>query len=369
MCVRVYANVSHYDACQEKNIFRQIFGMISKRFIKLTAPVLMIVALYLLGPKPATPVYDMTLPAVPAEAVALEQYVAANEAAHKVRPNNEARVVWNDSTRKKTPYAVVYLHGFTASQMEGDPVHKRFAKALGCNLYLARLADHGLDTTDALINMTPDRLWASAKQALAIGKQLGDKVILVSCSTGSTLALKLAAEFPQDVDALINLSPNIAINNGAAFLLNGPWGLYIARAVMGGKYSGSEEAAPTERSQYWYTLYRLEGAVQLEELIETTMLPETFEKIHQPSLTLYYYKNEKEQDPEVKVSAMLEMNEELATPDSLKQAVAIPEAGVHVIASGLRSEAVDKVYNTMLTFAHDKLGINQSEWSVSMNAN
>jgi pimeloyl-ACP methyl ester carboxylesterase len=331
--------------------------MISKRFIKLTAPVLIIVALYFLGPAPATPVYEPTLPTVPTEATALEQYVTANEAAHKLRPNNEARIVWNDSTHKKTPYAVVYLHGFTASQMEGDPVHKRFARTMGCNLYLARLADHGLDTTDALINMTPDRLWASAKQALAIGKQLGDKVILVGCSTGSTLALKLAAEFPQDVQALIHLSPNIAINNDAAFLLNGPWGLYIARAVMGGEYSESPGPVPAARAQYWYTRYRLEGAVQLEELIETTMTPETFEKVHQPSLTLYYYKNEQEQDPEVKVSAMLEMNAQLGTPDNLKETVAIPDAGAHVIASGLRSKAVDKVYDIMVEFAHEKLGM------------
>lgn len=331
--------------------------MISKRFIRITAPVLMLVALYFLGPSPATPVYDTSLPTVPADAAALDRYVAANEAAHKLRPNNEARIVWNDSTHGRTPYAVVYLHGFTASQMEGDPVHKRFARAMGCNLYLARLADHGLDSTDALINMTPDRLWTSAKQALAIGKQLGDKVILVSCSTGGTLALKLAAEFPQDVDALINLSPNIAINNGAAFILNDPWGLYIARAVMGSKYSESPAPVPAERAQYWYTKYRLEGAVQLEELIETTMKPETFEKIHQPSLTLYYYKNEQEQDPEVKVSAMLEMNAQLATPDKLKETVAIPDAGVHVIASGLRSKAVDEVYVAMVTFARRKLGM------------
>lgn len=329
--------------------------MISKRFIRITAPVLMIVALYFLGPSPATPVYDVTLPSVPADAAALDRYVAANEAAHKLRPNNEARIVWNDSTHNKTPYAVVYLHGFTASQMEGDPVHKRFARTMGCNLYLARLADHGLDSTDALIRMTPDRLWASAKEALAIGKQLGDKVILVSCSTGSTLALKLAAEFPQDVHALINLSPNIAINNGAAFILNDPWGLYIARAVFGSKYSEAPAPVPAERAQYWDTKYRLEGAVQLEELIETTMTRETFEKIHQPSLTLYYYKNEQEQDPEVKVSAMLEMNAQLATPDNLKETVAIPEAGVHVIASGLRSKAVDKVYDLMVAFAQQKL--------------
>ncbi|MDZ7648638.1 MAG: alpha/beta fold hydrolase [Cytophagales bacterium] len=73
---------------------------------------------------------------------------------------------------------------------------------------------------------TADRIWEGAKQALAIGKQLGNKVILVSTSTGGTLALILAAEYPDDVHALINMSPNIAINDPAAFLLNDSAGDY-----------------------------------------------------------------------------------------------------------------------------------------------
>ena len=42
----------------------------------------------------------------------------------------------NDSLKEKTEYAVVYLHGFSASQEEGDPVHYDFAKKFGCNLFL-----------------------------------------------------------------------------------------------------------------------------------------------------------------------------------------------------------------------------------------
>ena len=45
-------------------------------------------------------------------------------------------------------------------------------------------AEHGIDTVDALINLTADEYWESAKQALAIGKQLGKKVILMGTSTG-----------------------------------------------------------------------------------------------------------------------------------------------------------------------------------------
>ena len=35
--------------------------------------------------------------------------------------------------------SVVYLHGFSASQEEGDPVHYDFAQKFGCNLFLAAL--------------------------------------------------------------------------------------------------------------------------------------------------------------------------------------------------------------------------------------
>jgi len=327
--------------------------MISKRFIKITFPIVLLAGLYFMGPQPDKPIFDSTPYTVPTGVKELENYVADNEAQHLIKINNEARIVWNDSTKQKTEYAVVYLHGFSASQIEGDPVHRRFAKDFGCNLYLSRLADHGVDTTETLLLFTADRLWESAKQALAIGKQLGNKVILVSTSTGGTLALMLAAQYPDDVFALINMSPNIAINDPAAFLLNDPWGLQIARLVLGGKYriTGASE----EHAKFWNKKYRLESLVQLEELIEETMTTETFQKVKQPSLTLYYYKNEKEQDPEVKVSAMLTMNEQLATPAELKEAIAFPNAGVHVIGCSMTSKDVEGVYGAIKNFAIEKL--------------
>ena len=55
------------------------------------------------------------------------------------------------------------------------------------------------------------------------------------------------------------------------------------------------------------------------------MNTETFSKVKCPTLTLYYYKNEQEQDPVVKVSAMMDMNSQLSTPDSLKVMVPILE--------------------------------------------
>lgn len=327
--------------------------MNNKKLIRLTFPVLAIVAIYFMGSVPENPEYDLTFPTVPDEPLLLESYIGGKENQHLVKPDNEARIIWNDDSKRQTEYAVVYLHGFSASQKEGDPVHVRFARDFGCNLYLARLADHGIDTTESLLYHTADRAWNSAKEALAIGNAIGQKVIIMSTSTGGTLALKLAAEFPGKVHALINLSPNIEINNPAAFLLNDPWGLLIARLVMGGKYRVT--SADEEESKYWNKKYRLESLVELQELIETTMTKKTFQKITHPSLTLYYYKNEKEQDPEVRVSAMIDMHRSLATPDDLKVHKAIPGAGAHVIGSSLTSRGVETVYNEIRNFAITRL--------------
>jgi esterase/lipase len=313
------------------------------RFLKRLLIVLVVLTIvYFLGPHPSKPVYSEQLPEIPASSVALENYIRQQESEHKLKPDNEARIVWaNDSLKQKTAYAIVYLHGFSACQEEGNPVHRNIAKEFGCNLYLSRLSQHGIDTSDALYNMTAENLWESAKQAYAIGKQLGKKVILMGTSTGGTLALQLAAAYPE-IAGLVLYSPNIAINDPNAWLLNDPWGLQIARLVKKSKFNTAGHDEPVYR-QYWNYQYRLEATVQLEELLETTMNKETFEKVKQPVLTLCYYKDEQHQDPVVKVSAMRTMMEELGTPKEQKKMVPIPDAGTHVLASPIQSKDIVSV--------------------------
>jgi len=307
-----------------------------RNIIFLTIVLLLI---YILGPHPSTPKYDKTLLDVPADAIALQQYVAAKESAHKLKPDNEARIVWaNDSLKQKTEYAIVYLHGFSASQEEGNPVHRNIAKQFGCNLYLARLAEHGIDTTDVLVNFTADKLWESSKEAYSIGKQLGNKVILMGTSTGATEALQLAAEYP-DVAGIILLSPNIAINDPNAWLLNNHWGLQIAQLVKQSKFNTIPNASAAYK-KYWNDVYRLEATVELEELLETTMNENTFSKIKQPALVLYYYRDEKNQDKVVKVSAIKEMFTQLGTADDKKKIIAVPNAGDHVLGSPIVSHDI-----------------------------
>jgi pimeloyl-ACP methyl ester carboxylesterase len=328
-----------------------------KRIIIILLVVCSLVSIYLLGPRFDKPVYNTRLPLVSLTVTNVGNYVDSIEAIQKLRPDNKARIVWfNDSLKNKTSYAVLYLNGFGASWFEGSPSHTDFAKAIGSNLYLSRLASHGIDTKEPLIDMYPAALYESAKQALIIAHALGNKVILMSTSTGGTLSLKLAADFPEMVDALILLSPNIEINNSAAFLLNGPWGLQIGRLTSGGGLYRMVPSSGETENKYWYKKQRWESLVYLQQLIKTTMTKEVFAKVKQPVFLGYYYKNEKEQDQQVKVSAMLIMLDQLGTPDSLKMKVDFPDAGDHVIGCSLLSKSYRDVEKEMIAFAI-KVGI------------
>ena len=308
--------------------------------------------LYFIGPDPDTPTLSKELPFI-AEGINLDSLVHTNESKHQLKPNNQARIIWADSTHQITDYAIVYLHGFSASQMEGAPVHENIAKKFHCNLYLARLAEHGIDTTDDMINLTADNYWKSAQLAYAIGKKLGKKVILMSTSTGGTLSLQLASYYPE-IAGLIMYSPNIAINNPTAPLLNNPWGLQIARLVMHGNYMNIPYKNE-EYPKYWNTHYRLEATIALQNLLEATMTKKTFNQIHQPALALYYYKDEQHQDNVVKVSAIKNMMNSIATPINLKTILAIPNAESHVLASPIVSKDIVSVETATEQFIKEKI--------------
>ena len=333
------------------------------RFLKVASIVLVsIVIIYWAGPKFPSPKYNKELPVISLQPSEADSFIKRNEATLKIKPDNESRIIWaNDSLKSKTTYCLLYLHGFSASWFEGEPVHRDFAKRYGLNLYIPRLASHGIDTTDCLVDMTPERLYKSAKRALVIAQSLGEKVILMSTSTGGTLSLKLAADYPQLVHSLILYSPNIAINNSAAFLLDKPWGLQIARSVYKSKYRITNPDFNSEDCHYWNCRYRLEAVCYLQQLVESTMNRETFAKINKPVFLGYYYKNEQNQDHTVRVDAMLKMFDQLATPENLKQKIAFPEAGEHPIASKLFSKQWPDVEKASYAFAEEKLGLKQAK--------
>jgi predicted Ser/Thr protein kinase len=126
--------------------------------------------------------------------------------------------------------------------------------------------------------------------------------------------------------------------------------------VTGSDYLDSKDTRELYR-QYWTYHYRVEAAVALQELLETTMNKETFQKVKQPTLLLYYYKDKVHQDSTVKVSAMHEMFAQLGTPADKKRSVPMPKTGDHVISSYIRSKDIPGVTKEIEKFMNEVLGI------------
>lgn len=325
-----------------------------KRFGKWFAVTILILAIgYSIGPKPSKPDFTAINFNLPASLTDLENEINLGEQSVKgIKPDNQARIVWADSSKKeKTKIAFLYLHGFSASQAEGDPVHKDLAKKYNANLYLSRLAEHGIDKSDStMIGLTAGEYEVSAERALAIAEKLGDEVVVIGTSAGGALTLFLASRHPE-IKAIVLYSPCVKLYDKTAVILDKPWGLQIARLVSGSKVKKFESEGSTH-SNYWQLDYRIEGLVALQNLIKNTMKPEIFAKIKCPVFLGYYFKNETQQDNTASVPAMLKMFDELGSSGELKEKMAFPLTGAHVIASYIRSkdwQTVEKETDKFLT--------------------
>jgi pimeloyl-ACP methyl ester carboxylesterase len=339
-----------------------------KRLLVIVGLVLAVVVVgYLAGPSAHHELIkneDITLDP---DLVRLEQSIAESERNANLRPDNEARIIWADNTQQvKTPYSLIYIPGFTASWAEGDPVHRQLAKAFGCNLYLARTAGHGVNSPDALKDMTPASYAASAERALAIGKALGEKVIIIGTSAGGMLSLYLAARHPE-IHGLILYSPCIATANPALQLVTKPWGKQMMDRIFSGEHVSVNWHA-SDRARYWLQTYHTNGLITLQTMLDEFMTSEQFQKVKQPVFMGYYYKDESNQDNVVSVPAMLAMYDQLGTAVDQKQKVAFPKAGAHVIASHFTSDDVNSVYQATKTFMEQVLKVPLQTDSVAAKA-
>lgn len=319
---------------------------------------LLLFVVYRIGPVTEIDNINTVIPVVTDDLRALEIYVKQKEASlkNKLKPGNEAVIVWADSIPSKTSYSIVYLHGWSASREEGAPLHLQTARKFHCNLYLPRLSHHGFKGSEGMYGLTAEKLLASAKEALAIASKMGEKVIIMATSTGASLALYLAGENPC-VAAVIMYSPNVAIYTKAAGLLSGPWGLELARLINGDYF---EFKADAYRKKFWTHRYRVEALPQLQGLLDRIMVRSTFKKVTQPVFMGYFYKSEAEQDRIVSVKAMLQMFEQLGTPKKLKYKKAFPNAGHHVITSHVLSKDLNTVKKETFYFIENKIGLKPS---------
>jgi len=203
-----------------------------------------------------------------------------------IRPGLEKEIVWAyPQSRAKTPLSIVYVHGFSASKGEVRPLPDKVAAAFGANLFFTRLTGHGRD--GAAMAEASVHAWVNdMAEALAVGRAIGEKVIVIATSTGGGLTTWAATQpdLMQDVAGLVLISPNYGPRARGAGLLTMPWGGLMARIV-----SGSERGAqPTSelRGRFWTTRYPIEAVLPMAAITEVARSAPV-ERIGVPALFVY----------------------------------------------------------------------------------
>ncbi|WP_342587241.1 alpha/beta hydrolase [Hoeflea olei] len=196
------------------------------------------VVAFALGPRPPA---DTTITFTEADLPDdLEAYIAASESRFDdIRPGNQRQIVWAyPASRARTPLAIVYIHGFSASPAEIRPLPDLVARELGANLYFARLAGHGRGG-DAMLEGSVGAWVNDLAEALAIGRRLGERVVVMATSTGASLATWAAAHpaLMRDVAGLVQISPNYGVQAAGSGLLTMPWAETLVPLIAGERHS------------------------------------------------------------------------------------------------------------------------------------
>lgn len=259
-----------------------------------------------------------------------------------LKPDNAARIVFHgESVWRRRALAVVYLHGFTASQAEGAPAHRVIASACDAHLYLARLHGHGSDDPQAMAGITAARWLADAEDALAIGLRLGERVVLVGTSMGGSLALDLASRHGDAVAAAVVWSPGIRVHD--------PEQLRMATTLEGAVPAQGERSDFQRR--YWSSMIHTDGYRAIAHLFDERMRPERLSRIACPVFMGLWDGGPGDRDTLTSVLAMREAFDGLGTPATRRQLVAYDHAA-HVLASPERSPAAARVLADTLAFLH-----------------
>ncbi len=180
-------------------------------------------------------------------------------------PGTEKRITWFGE-RERTPYSVLYLHGFSATRQETAPLAEIVATTLGANLFETRLTGHGRKR-EPLAGVQAEDWLHDAIEALSIAARLGDRVIVIGTSTGATLAAAML-DHPAmaAVDTLVMVSPNFAPRDPAAAWLTRPAGPLLARMLVGD--TRSWQPHNDQQALYWSTTYPMDSAVEMMRLVD-----------------------------------------------------------------------------------------------------
>ena len=199
-----------------------------------------------------------------------EAYLAERESqVENIAKGLQKEIVWAfPASKARTPLAIVYVHGFSASKGEVRPLPDIVARELGANLFYTRLTGHGQDGP-AMATASVNAWVNDFAEAVAIGRAIGEDVVVMAPSTGGGLTVWAAADKPElmeKVKGLVLLSPNLGVQASGAWVLTMPWGGVLADLMTGGTRGF---ATSTElQARYWTESYPTSATLPMAAITE-----------------------------------------------------------------------------------------------------
>lgn len=154
---------------------------------------------------------------------------------------------------KKAPYGICYVHGFSASRMELEPVISMVGKRLKANVFFTRLRGHGYQDASEITKVTAQDWINDVIECVEVAARSGEKVVLIGNSMGAALSSLVAANTKYKIHSLVLLAPYFGVKDRKSDLLAGYYGGYIADLY----FKGYRSFPPVNEQQplYWYTKY------------------------------------------------------------------------------------------------------------------
>ena len=176
------------------------------------------------------------------------------------------KIIWANEINTKTPISIVYIHGFTASSEEVRPLPDKIASDLNANLFFTRLTGHGRNPSAMELCSIPNWI-RDLHEAIEIGSRIGEKVILLSSSTGGTISVTSALDkkLSQKILGYIFISPNFGINNKFAGMISWPFSEYWLKLILGKKMK--HKPRNDLNKKYWTMSYPTNALIPMAKLV------------------------------------------------------------------------------------------------------
>ena len=207
------------------------------------------------------------------------------------------KIIWANEINTKTPISIVYIHGFTASSEEVRPLPDKIASDLNANLFFTRLTGHGRNPSAMELCSIPNWI-RDLHEAIEIGSRIGEKVILLSSSTGGTISVTSALDkkLSQKILGYIFISPNFGINNKFASMISWPFSEYWLKLILG--KTMTHKPRNDLNKKYWTMSYPTNALIPMAKLVREVNKKD-YSTVKKPAL--FYFSMEDEVVDPVKI--------------------------------------------------------------------